>query len=87
VPQNGGVSLLCLKMVVSHYCASKWWCLIIVPQNGGVSLLLVLRLIADEQNAHKCGWMEISDIIFFFTFTCLHFVLFYDYFDYVGWCE
>jgi len=26
---------------------------------------LVLRLIADEQNAHKCGWMEISDIILF----------------------
>ena len=24
---------------------------------------LVLRHIADEQNAYKCGWMEISDII------------------------
>jgi len=24
---------------------------------------LVLHVIADEQNAHKCGWMEISNII------------------------
>jgi hypothetical protein len=37
---------------------------------------LVLRLIADEQNAHKCGWMEFSNIIPSFTFTCLHFMLF-----------
>jgi hypothetical protein len=38
---------------------------------------LVLHLIAVEQNAHKCGWIEISDIIPFFTFMCLHFLLFH----------
>jgi len=37
---------------------------------------LVPHLIADEQNAHKCGGMEISHIITFFTFMYLHFVLF-----------
>jgi hypothetical protein len=47
---------------------------------------LVLHLIADEQNAHKCGQMEISDIPF--LHSCV-FILWYciDYFGYVRLCE
>jgi len=48
---------------------------------------LVLRLIADEQNIHKCGWMEISDIIPF-THSCVFILCYFsDYFEYVGLCE
>ena len=40
----------------------------------------VLHLIADEQNAHKCGWMEISDIIPF-THSCVFILCYFsDYF-------
>jgi len=48
---------------------------------------LVLRLIADEQNVHKCGWMEISDIIPFTHSSVFILCYFSDYFGYVGLCE
>jgi hypothetical protein len=48
---------------------------------------LVLRLTRDEQNAHKCGWMEISDIIPLIHSRVFILCYFIDYFDYVGLCE
>jgi hypothetical protein len=48
---------------------------------------LVLRRIADEQNAYKCGWMEISDIIPFTHSRVFILCYFSDYFGYVGLCE
>jgi hypothetical protein len=48
---------------------------------------LVLRHIADEQNAYKCGWMEISDIIPFLHSCVFILCYFIDYFGYVGLCE
>ena len=48
---------------------------------------LVLHHITNEQNAHKCGWMEISDIIPFLHSYVFILCYFIDYFGYVGLCE
>ena len=48
---------------------------------------LVLHLIADEQNVHKCGWMEFRDIIRFLNSCVFILCYFIDYFGYVGLCE
>jgi len=48
---------------------------------------LMLHLITDAQNAHKCGWMEIRDITPFLRSCVFILCYFIDYFDYVGLCE